>query len=162
VLGAIPGRKAGGAWARSIGLAFVHFCRRNPQEAMKGTLTPTREELLSQFPAKETPYTAFLDATQPASKNPNRLLKYWTEALQILVDIGILAGEGEALRTEAWFRESLKGKYRWVEAWLKEAVLLRPGQRLAETLDERARALPAPPATAPPRRRGRPPRRTAS
>ena len=143
-LGAIPGKKAGGAWARSIGLAYTHFCRRNPGDALSRRLRPTREELLSPFPAKETPYTSFLDPDSSASKNPARLLKYWSEACQWLVDTKILAPEGEAVRTEPDQKTAVKGKYRWVEGWIRERVDLRPGPLLWDAVTERYDALPQP------------------
>lgn len=144
VLGAIPGKKPSGAWARSVGLAYVNFCRRNPREARDGSRRPTRKDLLSLFPAKETPYTAFLDPHDAASRNPARLLRYWCEACRLLADEGIFAPEGEAARTEADHKASLPTKYQWVDPWLREEVDLRPGVRLLGAVEERANALPVP------------------
>ncbi len=164
VLGSIPGKKPSGAWARSIGLAYTHFCRRKPREALDGSLKPTREQLLSLFPAKETPYTEFLNENQSASRNPARLLRYWCEACKWLVERGVFAPEGEAVRTAAEMQKAFQGKYHWTQPWLQEAVDLRPGPRLRPAVEDCANGLPpaAPPATLPPgkRRPGRPRKHT--
>jgi hypothetical protein len=156
VIGAIPGGKPGGAWARVIGLTFMSLCRRKPVEMLAGTIQLTREELLSTIPAKLAPYRAVLDGT-----NPKRAITYWNSAMGLLVDAGVLAREGEAGNSNAGKlgrnRQQLPSR-NWQEEWLKTPVLLVPGAKLEGPVQECAGNLP--PArirslTAP-KRRGRP------
>lgn len=123
VLGSIPRGQAGGAWARVIGLAFMNFARRNPS----GRVKPTRRELLTTFtPAKSPP----LDILE--GNDPGRALRYWREALRMLVERGIMADEGEAATPAR-----PKG-YTWQEDWLNAKVDLKPGPKLAQHVKERA------------------------
>ena len=137
VLGAIPGGKPAGAWARVIGLSLASFWRRNPRETQNGILRPTRRELLSHFAAKTAPFDEVLEG-----KNPARVIEYWTSALGILADSKFIAREGEATRNAKQIREAL-GRQGWQNAWLDEKVDIYPGEGSMKTaIQERAKALP--------------------
>lgn len=143
IIGSIPGNQPGGSYARVIGLAYLGFCRRNPQLVLTGQLQPTRAELLGTFRSKKAAFDEILE-----SANPARLIQYWCKALAILSrDKGILAPSGEAATTfEQWKRRQQQDGSRknWQAAWLSETVDLRPGPALQTALRERADALPPP------------------
>jgi hypothetical protein len=133
ILGAIPPSKAVGAWARSIGIAYLNWCRRHPKAAKEGTLLPTRVELLSMFPAKMALYNEVLEGP-----NPIKAIKYWQGALRELVSREILDDSGEAKEP----KPKPEGN-KWQTAWKNERVCLLPGSKLKEMLKDRTDALPA-------------------
>jgi hypothetical protein len=146
-LGAIPGNKPSGAWARVIGLSLASFWRRLPREALDGSIKPTRRELVERYPPKTGTVDEILSSTQP-----NRALDYWCSALDILVEMGFLENSGETLvKIEAQKRRL--PRQGWANDWLEEVVDLRPGTVFREALVGRIASLPLPVA---PRRRGRP------
>ncbi len=79
VLGAIPGGKPAGAWARMIGLAFCDFWRRNPQIVTAGALKPMRRELLEFCTPATGPVEDVLKGV-----NSRCAIEYWAGALRIL------------------------------------------------------------------------------
>lgn len=113
----IPGGKAAGAWARSIGMSLLMFWRRHASEEPAKRPKPTRRELLYTFlPTTSPPNEVF------RSKNPSRAITYWRDALRALVDAGTVADEGEAT---AVLTAKRPAGYNWQAAWLDEAVELR-------------------------------------
>jgi hypothetical protein len=138
VLGAIPGNKPSGAWARVIGLALASFWRRQPQAALSGELMPTRRELLTHYPPKVAPVEELLE-----SKDGARAIGYWCDALKHLVESGLLAREGEATRSTVEIRSALPPRA-WHRQWLDERVLLLPGTDMRAHIEGRVKALPAP------------------
>ncbi len=137
-LGAIPGGKPSGAWARVVGMALMSFWRRKPRETLTATLKPTRRELLDHYAAKIKPYDEVL-----RSSNPGRVIEYWCGALGILADQEIIAREGEAKRTAKEVRAALP-RQGWRDAWLNETVDIWPGAgRMKASIEGRAKALPA-------------------
>ncbi|HEX8465539.1 MAG TPA: hypothetical protein VF627_13055 [Abditibacterium sp.] len=163
LLGAIPGNKPSGAWARVLGLALANFWRRQPRAATDGGLKPSRRELLDRYTPKAAAPRDVL-----SSINPRRAIEYWHGALQILVENGFLAREGEALLSYKAMRERLP-RQDWQEHWLDESVELRPGARMQPAVLSCANALPAPKprvlgagssaATSSPAKRGKPRRK---
>lgn len=150
LLGAIPGNKAAGAWARAVGLSLAGFWRRHPREALDGSIQPTRGELLTRFLPKVAAPSDVLRS------NPRRAVTYWHAQLKCLVDAGFVAHEGEAARTLSDMKKALP-RYDCGPGWLKEAVTLRPGPRMLGPVEACANNLPVMRArqlTA--RRRGRP------
>lgn len=139
VLGAIPPGKAGGAWARVIGLAYLGFCRRNPREVLGGQLQPTRRELLDQYKPAVSPYQELIDGP-----NPIRIAQYWFSALSILADSGILAKTGEAATVWETWKSSHSKQPGWVNTWLNGPADLSPGELLLGAMRERAESLPTP------------------
>lgn len=137
LLGAIPGNKPSGAWARVLGLALASFWRRQPRAALDGSLQPTRRELLDRYPPKTAPPSEVLN-----SKNPIRAIEYWQGALQVLVENGFLAKTGEAALSVAEMRARLP-RQEWQSQWLKERVELSPGEKLQVSVEGCAKALPA-------------------
>ncbi len=123
VLGAIPGGKPAGAWARVIGLALLSFWRRKPREYDAGILKPTRRELLSHYAAKIAPYDEIL-----ASDKPGRAIDYWHGALQILADEGFIARTGEAAITPKAMRDGLPRK-NWQDLWLDQSINIEVGTK---------------------------------
>jgi hypothetical protein len=136
VLGAIPGAKPSGAWARVIGLALSNFWRRKPREAISGKMKPTRREILEHY----TPSTGAV-ADVLASPNPRRALEYWAGALRILVECEFLADEGEAAMSYEEMRDGLNG-YGWQESWLNGVADVAPGPAMVAAVTQRAEALP--------------------
>lgn len=138
LLGAIPGNKPSGAWARVIGLALASFWRRLPRESISGMVKPTRRELLGRYLPK-----AGVPEDVLASPNPRRVFDYWCGAMELLVKHGFIKKEGEALVTVA----DMKSKYprkNWGENWLDECVVIVPCPDLGEALQGRALAIPGP------------------
>lgn len=136
VLGAIPGGKPAGAWARVIGLALSNFWRRKPREAMSGKLQPTRRELLERYTPATGPVSDVLNGAKPG-----RAIEYWAGALRILVDCEFLADDGEAALSYEAQRDALNG-YKWQEEWLSGLADVRPGPAMIEAVSGRADALP--------------------
>lgn len=134
-LGAVPGNKPSGAWARVIGLALASFWRRHPQKSLSGEYQPTRRELLTHYPPKVAPIEEVLD-----SQNNGRAIEYWCDALGVLAKLGILAREGEVLRTAKEIRASVPPRDWWGD-WLDERVVLFPGEEMKTHIEGRARAI---------------------
>jgi hypothetical protein len=147
LLGAVPGNKPSGAWARVIGLALASFWRRNPREVMSNSLKPTRRELLERYPPK----TGLVEDILRGNK-PVRALEHWCGAISILVSIGVLEESGEALVSLSDHKTRLP-RQGWVDIWMNETVDLHPGALFKHAISGRAEALP-PIQTAKPR--GRP------
>lgn len=146
-LGAIPGNKPSGAWARVIGLSLASFWRRLPREALDGSVKPTRRELVERYPPKTGPVGEVLGGI-----NPRRAVEYWCDALGILVEAGFVADHGDAQISYKEMRQRLP-RVGWGDEWLDELVDLRPGPLLLPSIQGRISALPEAPA---PKRRGRP------
>ena len=138
VLGAIPGAKPSGAWARVIGLSLASFWRRLPRAALDGSIKPTRRELLERYPPKTG--TVFEVLTGP---NPRYAVEYWCGALKILVENGIVESSGEAAISYEEARQNLP-RQDWAESWLDAQIEIRPGELMAPAIAGRAVALPAP------------------
>lgn len=150
LLGAIPGAKPSGAWARVLGLALASFWRRHSQTAAGGGLKPTREELLDRYKPATAPVAEVLGST-----NPRRALEYWAGALQILVDCEFLAKEGEAALTVTQMLAKLPRKH-WQKDWFAERVTLHPGAKLQVPIQNIAASLPPSRPINLKRKRGRP------
>ncbi len=148
VLGAIRGNQPGGAWARSLGLAYLNWCRVHLHNALEGR-APSRKYLLDFHATKTAPYTEVL-----AGSHPQRALKYWAEAEDLLREVELLEAPKSSLKPPPG--------YRWQEPWLQAACGWKPGPRLRPVLEalaqnkfpEMPRQLNA--AKAPARKRGRP------
>jgi hypothetical protein len=136
LLGAIPGNKPSGAWARILGLALANFWRRQPRAGLTGSLKPTRRELLERYIPKTAPPNEVLQ-----SVNPRRAIEYWHGALQILIENGFLAPEGEGALSLGEMRAAMVG-YRWQTKWLDARVDLRPGPKMQPAVATCAGALP--------------------
>lgn len=136
LLGAIPGNKPSGAWARVLGLSLANFWRRQPRAALDQHLKPTRRELLDRYTPKAAPPSEILK-----SRDPRRAIEYWHGALQILVECGFLAREGEATLSSDAMRQRLP-RQEWQEQWLRETVELRPGAKMQGAVQSCAQALP--------------------
>ncbi|RYZ74050.1 MAG: hypothetical protein EOP09_00990 [Proteobacteria bacterium] len=146
-LGAIPGNKASGAWARVIGLSLASFWRRNPRESVEGVLLPTRRELLERYPPKTGTVQEVFE-----SGNPRWAIDYWCGALAILVERQLLEYSGEATLTSKEIRAKLP-RQGWQNIWLDEKISLTPGAGMKDAITERMKALMP---VSPIRRRGRP------
>ena len=159
IVGELPANQTAGAWARVLGMALASFWRRLPHEATGAApaIQPTRRELLTRYTPKKNPPLDLL-----ASSNPQRAVKYWRDALAMLVQSGFLSGDGEPARGVA---DMLKpfGRKGWQEAWLDERVDLRPGAAEMDALRERASAKhnPKPRALGAPKRRPKRPKKPA-
>lgn len=137
VLGAIPGAKASGAWARVIGLSLASFWRRLPRESLNGSIKPTRRELLERYPPKTGSVAEVL-----GGKDPRRAVEYWCGALEILADKGIIARSGEALISYQEARKALP-RQDWRMDWLNAPVSIAPGELMQPVITERVSSLPA-------------------
>ena len=137
LLGAIPGNKPSGAWARVLGLSLSSFWRRQPRASLDGTIKPTRRELLERYTPRTAPPLEVLEG-----KNPTRAVEYWQGALQILVECGFLAREGAAKLTYQEMRDALP-RQEWQNGWWNGTVDLRPGSQMRDAVQACADALPA-------------------
>lgn len=137
LLGAIPGNKPSGAWARVLGLALANFWRRQPRAALDSSLKPSRRELLDRYTPKAAPPMEILQGS-----HPRRAIEYWHGALEILVDCGFLAREGEAALSLKAMKSTVP-RQDWQENWLGALVELRPGSAMSEAVQSCASALPA-------------------
>ena len=136
LLGAIPGNKPSGAWARVLGLSLSSFWRRQPRAALSSAIKPTRRELLERYTPRTAPPLEVL-----SSINPRRAIEYWQGALQILVECGFLAREGEAELTYEQMRDALP-RQEWQNGWWNQTVDLRPGPQMRDAVQSCADALP--------------------
>lgn len=135
VIAAIPPNKVAGDWARSMALVLARLWRMNPREALASGVWITRRELLTSYSSK-TPADELLQ-----SNDPKRAVRYWHNALSLLVECLFVADADEAARTVEEMLQS-HSKYGWQEAWLDERVLLRPGGPVGDSINGRAQALP--------------------
>lgn len=122
LIGAIPANQPGGAWARVLGLAYLHWCRCHLPEATSGGTPRSRRELLDQYPSKVAPYQEIL-----ASKNPRRALDYWRSAESYLRETELIETIEEDVEMP---------RKHWQEKWLSAPPPWKPGSRLRQTLDE--------------------------
>lgn len=128
LIGAIPARRASGAWARVMGLALVNLWRRNPSKALDGSLRPTRGELLGRYtPASNTPEEILWGS------NPKRAAERWAQALNHLAAKGLIQRSAEVTR-EVNAVTSVFRRKNWRALWLKERVELLPGPALEDVL----------------------------
>ena len=121
VLGSIPGNQPGGAWARSLGFAYLHWCRIKYQDALRGE-APTRRELLDAYPAKKAFYQDVL-----SSKDPRRALKYWKDAEDHLRAQNMIEAPASDIKPPVG--------YKWQEGWLEARPTWTPGPLLRSVLE---------------------------
>ncbi len=136
LLGSIAPKQVAGDWARLIGLVLAGLWRRNPREVQADTIRPTRRELLMCY----TPKTQTVDELLN-SKNPQRAVEYWHDALGKLLELGFIARQGEVTRTVDDMLKPFERKG-WQQAWLDEQVIIVPGPKMQVPVEERALALP--------------------
>lgn len=136
LLGAIPGNKSSGAWARVVGLALASFWRRQPRAALDGSIQPKRRELLERYPPKTGAVSELL-----ASDKPHRAMSYWCGALKILSEKGFIECLGEAEITLAQMKRNYPRKG-WADVWIDETVYLVPGPLIRPAIEVRGNALP--------------------
>ena len=136
ILGAIPGNRPSGAWARVLGLSLASFWRRQPRAALDGSIKPTRRELLERYTPKTGSVAEVLDGP-----NPRYVISHWCEALQILVKNDFLSAEGEPQISPEQMRAALP-RQGWAEQWLNATVELKPGAAFGNTIVQRVAALP--------------------
>ena len=102
-IAAIPAGTTSSAWARGIGVKLSDLWRRNKDAALadardvKDGKLPSRTPLVTRFEA----LTDFRPAISPLedvlnSGDPKRAVKYWAQALDILVTRKVLAPYGDA------------------------------------------------------------------
>lgn len=132
MLGSIPPNQSSGAWARSLGLAYFHWCRVHLHTALNDEASPSRQELLKQFPSKTSNYEAILN-----SSNPSRALNYWRGAEDYLREAGFII---TTTTSESTTRQN------WKELWLAQSSDWKPGAQLRPLLQALAANLfqPAP------------------
>jgi hypothetical protein len=75
------------------------------------------------------------------SKNPQRAVEYWHDALGKLLELGFIARQGEVTRTVDDMLKPFERKG-WQQAWLDEQVIIVPGPKMQVPVEERALALP--------------------
>lgn len=127
ILGAIPGGKPAGAWARVIGLALCDFwrcCIGKPQS------TTTRKALLELCTPSTGPAQEVL-----SGRNPQRAIEYWVGALRILVDEGFLEANGETELTFEQQRNQLPLRH-WQQGWFESEISLIPGHIIKPSIDK--------------------------
>jgi hypothetical protein len=123
LLAGIPGGKAAGQWARSIGLALLQHWREeasnaeikrignDSHETVRFGKIPTRRELFERVRPDPNPFEILL------STSPKRARTYWDAAETMLVDVQFIAKPSVAKK---WARQD------WQDAWLDEPLDLRP------------------------------------
>jgi hypothetical protein len=121
----IPGGKPSGAWAQSIGMALQQRWRERSATADvrevgdERHLTArfgkafTRRDLLTLYPPSPS-----VDEVL-ARDHPDRARKYWSDAIGILRDIGVI-GHYQELAPRGVTRQG------WAEAWLDQPLDIRP------------------------------------
>jgi len=140
-LAEIPAGKAGGQWARAMGLAFAQFIREEAAKA-RPRQTFTRRELLTRLPPDPTAEEIL------KSDRPGRVIDFWRDAKKFLVDAGWWLDFKEPPKPAA--------RYGWGEGWLDQEVEPSPGPILTPPLPELAARAEAA------RKRKRRPRKGAS
>jgi hypothetical protein len=122
-LAEIPGGKAGGQWARAIGLAFAQGVREQATKAQPKQAF-TRKELLTRFPPDPSA------AEILGGNDPARALTYWRDAKAELVRIGWWDSFDEPQKPSA--------RYGWAPEWLEQEICPTPGLLLASPLPQLA------------------------
>lgn len=136
LLGSIAPNQVAGDWARSIGLVLAGLWRRNPREVQAGIIRPTRRELLTTFTPKTQTVDYYLD-----SDKPKRAVGYWRDALGKLLELDIIARQGEPTRTVADMLRPY-GREGWQKTWLDEQVTIVPGPKFQPHVQARIIELP--------------------
>lgn len=130
VIGQIPGNQAGGAWARVIAVRALQQWKIDPRHEIQ---PPTRREFIDTYPAKKAPLAKLLEGTDPL-----RIIKYWREALHILVENGVIA------TTEELNAQRPEGN-KWAGKWLDTHVRILPGERFEGYVKTKATNKPTAP-----------------
>jgi hypothetical protein len=138
LLGSIAPHKVGGDWARLIGLSLARLSRMHPRETLTGNYNPTRRQLLTHY----TPKTQSVESLL-SSSDPKRAVKYYREALNILLEAGLIAPVGDAAPgvTPTTMLKPY-GRKGWGEKWLDDSSGVQIGELWRPSVEGRAKALP--------------------
>ena len=138
LLGAIPPNQVAGDWARSIGLCLARLWRWRSRETVAGQVNPTRREILTHYTPKTKTVEEYLDGD-----NPKRAVEYYREALNILLENGLISPVGDAAKevTTATMLAPY-GRQGWAKAWLEGVSGLLPGDKWKPAVIKQAAALP--------------------
>ena len=123
----IPSGQPSGAWAKAMAMRLL-FHSRNNRKNMGGTVTLKRETLLYGYKLDKDPETIL------NGSNPKRALEYWTTAISILKESGVIA-----TIQEPPFPETKDGKKKtqgWQKEWVQQTVTIMMEGDLKESLDE--------------------------
>ena len=126
LLGAVSPSRTSGAWARALGMAYIHWCRLNLEAALSGEAPPSREFLMAQFPPRSSDFNELL-----SGNDPSRAIKYWCDAEDILREIGFLESMPSARKPE-----KRKG---WQGDWKAASPAWKVGATLRVALENLAR-----------------------
>lgn len=117
-IASIPGGKAGGAWARSVGTdVAVRFRKSGSLERV------TRRDLLLTYPPTRAHPMGIIHRA--------RVAEYWCDALQTLAKMEILDKSGECARLAEDITDALPTR-QWLDVFLNEQVKIRPGKALLD------------------------------
>lgn len=114
--------KAGGQWARAMGLTFAQLTREQVGQP-RPRRSFTRRELLTRLPPDPT-----VEEVLKGSE-PKRALAYWRDAKTELIRIGWWRDFPEPPKPDARY---------WGDLWLDQEVTPLPGPALSEPLPELA------------------------
>jgi hypothetical protein len=85
-LAALAARRPPEAWAQAMGISLLQLWREFAARSERPK--PSRRELLALFPAAASAQSA--EALLYGKKDPDRAVKYWTQAVEVLKQLGIL------------------------------------------------------------------------
>ncbi len=158
VLAQIPSGKAAGAWARCIGMVLLQLWREGASRAVSEESGQTvvkwrpftRRQLLAGMLHAEPKVMEILE-----SKDPQHAQIYWKQAIQMLKEIGFIAGYRE-------LGDKIEIRQGWTEKWLDQKLDIIPGEgdrKVAEQIGKVANARRSRNANT--KKRGRPKKETS-
>lgn len=123
IIGAIPCDQPSGAWARAVGLSFLHWCRCNIREALSDSPTlPTRRDLMDMYTSKKAPYNEVLEGP-----NPLRVFQYWHGLEELLRAAQLIEAPQSPLKPTK--------RQGWQDDWQNERPQWKPGPLLRQSLE---------------------------
>ena len=118
----IPSGKPSGAWAKAMAMRLL-FHSQNNRKNMGGIVTLKRETLLYGYKLDIDPEAIL------SGDNPQRALEYWTKAISILKEFGVIA-----TIEEPPFPKTKDGKKKaqgWQKEWVQQSWCASPRMRSA-------------------------------
>ena len=128
-LESLPAKQLSGAWARAMGMAYLHLCRTHASQYLAGTLSPKRRELLDMFPASVSPYQELFKQA-----HAKRAIGYFQSAEAMLAEKECGLIELPCPRAIASLNSW--GKKDWRKKWLDERVDWRVGAGVRRDLEK--------------------------
>lgn len=128
LLNGLPTGQTGGAWAEVIALFLMDFWRREANKTRTREIKLSRRELLTTIKPEKGDVADMVKDR----KHADRPAVYWSDALEMLAEIGFIARDDD---TEWKAAQDFKATGKVVPvSWLDEDVLIRPGHVIIDEI----------------------------